>query len=115
MQRRNENLTAEELIQVNTLLGENRKCLSMAIAQIAISRQESVNMQQPIETSRFLSEKHISVHDWKILLKVGVVAFTEDRVTKHSYIQAIDMDLGLVTLNHKIEPHAIFKRRRCFI
>ena len=117
MERRNENLTLEELSLVNALLkSENRRCLSIAIAQVAVSRQEAVNnAQETIENSRFLSEKHISVHEWQILLKVGVIAFTEDRETKHFYLQAIDMDQGLVKLDHLIKPHVIFQRRRCFM
>ena len=115
-----DNLLPAEINLVTNLIGKERRCLCRAIAQVAIDRSSFLGNNFPLinhsagKTSNFIAQSKTSFK-WQIILKLGVIAFTHDLEQKKYYIQAIDMDSGLVILNHIIETHVVFQRRRRFI
>lgn len=114
------NLLPAEINLVTDLIGEERRCLSSAIAQVAIDRSSFLGNNFPVinhsarKTSNLIAQRKTSFK-WQIILRLGVIAFTHDLERKKYYIQAIDMDNGLVILNHIIENHVVFQRKRRFI
>ena len=55
------------------------------------------------------------VNDCKILLKVGVLIFSQHTESREYYIQAIDIANEKIVINHLVAHDTQFKRRRRFI
>ena len=116
-----DNLNEKEVNLIDKVLGNTYCCLCRGIGQLAISRS-SFQGSTTYSTNGYVIHNRTNIeplindsYDWKIILKVGVLIFSQNRESKAYYIQAIDMAKEKVVINHLVAQDARFKRRRRFI
>ena len=96
------NLRPEEAQLIETLLGDDRKCFSMAIAELAISPIQNISGNANEQT-----------FEWQSVIRPGVVCFIQDFGRNNQYfIHAYDMDKGLKVYEQRLETKLKYKRRR---
>ena len=119
------NLTRNEIGLITRLLGPNHCYLCSGIGQLAISRKSFLGKSFEYSNEKLIPDNSSlpwsptspskNIHDWKIILKVGVLLISQHEESKKYYIQAIDMANEKIAINHLIEPDSDFKRQRRFI
>ena len=115
------NLNEKEVNLIDKLLGNTYCCLCRGIGQLAICRS-SFQGSSTYSTNGYLIYNRTiieplvnDVYDWKIILKVGVLIFSQNRESNEHYIQAIDMAKEKIVINHLVAQDTQFKRRRRFV
>ena len=116
-----DNLNEKEMDLIDKVLGNKYCCLCRGIGQLAISRSSFLGSSIYSPNGYVIYNKTIiepltnEVYDWKILLKVGVLIFSQDTESNEHYIQAIDMANEKIVINHLVAQDVRFKRKRRFI
>ena len=116
-----DNLNEKEVDLIDKLLGNKYFCLCRGIGQLAISRSSFLGSSTYSPNGHVIYYRTIieplvnGVYDWKILLKVGVLIFSQHTESREYYIQAIDIANGKIVINHLVAHDTQFKRRRRFI